>query len=142
MRSIATCKRAAAVLILTWAVAGCDSLLSTDDGLAETARVIVTGTSPVPLVIITSNQYTAVTNQATGNLNVSLLTADSVPVTSLPFDRTYPIGDQYRFYVRFGYPDTARTADIQMRVLLDTKEVYNQRATIRDGWLEYVFVYY
>ncbi|MCI0433259.1 MAG: hypothetical protein L0271_06380 [Gemmatimonadetes bacterium] len=82
----------AAILMLAAAANASDGLFSTDDGRAENARVIVTGTSHVPLTLISSNQHNAFTSDLTGTLDVSLIHADT-QIVSLPLDRSDPIGE-------------------------------------------------
>lgn len=131
-----------ALLILTVATGGCDGLLDSSQDYAENAQVIVTGTSPVPMLLILSNRYTAVPDQSSGQVVVQIEQADTLEL-SLPIDRTYPLGDQFRILVRLQNGDTASTASINMRVLLDGKdEVYNQSATMKNSQLEYRFNYF
>jgi hypothetical protein len=131
-----------ALLILTIAAAGCEGLLDSRQEYAENAQVIVTGTSPVPMLLILSNRYTAVPDQTTGQVVVQIERADTFEL-GLPIDRIYPLGDQFRILVRLQNADSTSTASVNMRVLLDGKdEVYNQNATMKDSYLEYRFNYF
>jgi len=131
-----------ALVILTVAAAGCDGLLDSNQEYAENAQVIVTGTSPVPMILILSNRYTAVPDPTTGQVVVQVERADTFAL-SLPIDRIYPLGDQFRILVRLQNADSTSTANINMRVLLDGRnEVYNQNATMKDSYLEYRFNYF
>jgi hypothetical protein len=131
-----------APLILTIAAAGCDSLLDTSQDYAEDAQLLVTGTSPVPLRVILSNNFTNIQNPEDGSINTQLIVADTFELT-LPINHTYPMGNGARIFVRVWQPDSTQTADVLMRVLLDgEREVYEQRATLRDAYLEYTFTYF
>ena len=122
--------------------AGCDSLLDSSQEIASDAQVLVTGTSPIPLMLVFSNDYTRVVDAQTGETRTTLARADTLRL-DLPIDRTYPLGASARILVRLINPDSTVTADIHMRVLLDGKqEVYSQRASMRNATLEYVFAYY
>jgi hypothetical protein len=130
------------LFMLTMAAAGCSGLLDSSQNYAENAQIIVTGTSPVPMLLILSNRYTAIADQTTGNITVQIEQADTLEL-SLPIDRTYPLGDQFRILARLQNADSTSTASINMRVLLDGKdEVYNQNATMKDSYLEYRFSYF
>lgn len=127
-------------LILAAALAGCDSLLSTEREFAENARVVVTGNSPIPLKLVLSNQFVAVPDPTTGQVTISLVLADTVDL-ALPIERTYPLGDGRRILVRLINTDGTQDATVRMRVFLDDDEVYNEQAILRNAYLEYTFSY-
>jgi hypothetical protein len=129
-------------LIVCVAAAGCNGLLDTSQDQADEAQLIVTGTSPVPLTVILSNQFQTVQDPTTGQITTSFIQADTLTLL-LPIDQTYSLGASGRVYLRLWQPDSTQTADILMRVLLDKKrEVYNQRATLKNAFLEYSFSYF
>lgn len=120
------------------AVAGCDSLLGTDQAaFAAEARVLLDGTSPVPILLVTSTNFRAGIDDETGEVVTDLIAADTVVLTTIDVDETYDIFGADRFLVRVANPDENETATIHLRVLLDGREVYNQHATMRDASLEY-----
>jgi hypothetical protein len=127
-------------LILITAAAGCGSILDTTEDLADNANIFVTGTSPVPLQLIVSSDYTAIENSE-GRFDVTLIRADTIQV-GLPYERREPISERARIFVRLTQPDSTVTADVRLRILLDDREVYNVQATLRDASLEYLFAYY
>lgn len=131
---------AAPALILIAAAAGCSSILDTTEDLADNANIFVTGTSPVPLQLIVSADYTAVQNEQ-GRFDVTLISADTFQIAP-PHERSKPISDKGRIFVRLTQPDSTVTADVRLRILLDDREVYNVQATLRDASLEYLFAYY
>jgi len=134
--------RLLAALIVALPAPGCDSLFDSSRDVATDAQVLVTGTSPIPLTLVLSNDYTRILDAQTGEMVTTLIRADTLYL-DLPIDRVYPFGEGARILVRLINPDSTVTADVHMRVLLDRKEeVYNQRATMRNATLEYIFAYY
>jgi hypothetical protein len=131
---------AAATLILAAAAAACESILDTTEDLADNARVFVTGSSPVLLELVLSNDFTAVEN-AEGNFDVTMAESDTFRVTP-PYERAHPIGQTGRIFVRLTQPDSTVTASVRLRVQLDDREVYDRQATLRNASLEYLFVYF
>ena len=131
-------------VLLTAAIAGtgCDSLLDTTQDFATSAKVIVTGTSAIPLGIIMSNDFNASQDPVTGDVTVSLFAADTLS-RDVPIDETYPITDRLRFFVRLINPSADETAVVNVRVLLDgTEEVYNVNVSLTDASIQYIFSYY
>lgn len=130
------------LLILTVTAAGCDGLLSTSQDYADNAQIVVTGSSPTPMLLILSNRYTEVPDQVSGQVIVQIEAADTFEL-SLPIDRSYPLGSQYRILARLQNADTTSTASVNMRVLLGGKdEVFNQNAVMKASSLEYRFNYF
>jgi hypothetical protein len=126
--------------ILTALCAGCDSLLGAHSAFADEARVLITGDTPVPMKIIVSTQFTAVRG-LDGNLVPTILQADTISAVTLPHDRRHVIKGRDRFLVRVMNSDAESTATIQMRVFLDQNEIFNQRATMKDSYLESISYY-
>jgi hypothetical protein len=125
----------AAALLVT---AGCEGLFGSDQAaFAEEARVLLEGTSPVPILLVTSTNFVAGIDNETGGVVTDLVVADTVVLTTIDVDQTYDIFGADRFLVRVANPDLDETATIHLRVLMDGREVFNQRATMRDASLEY-----
>lgn len=119
----------------------CTSVFESGDERADAANVFVTGTSTEPLMLILSNDFDTQPGDG-GAVGVTLLSADTFTVNlPAPVERSYSFDESDRFLARLVNPDTASTADVHMRVLLDSDEVYNQQATLLDAELEFVFVY-
>lgn len=134
--------RAAPLLAALSLATGCDSVLGSDQAaFAADAHVRLAGTSPVPLLLITSTAFVARRDLDTGNLVTQLLAADTIVLQTAEFDRHFDIFGRDRFLVRVVNPDADRSADVHLRVSLDDREVYNQRATMRDAALEYTAYY-
>jgi hypothetical protein len=90
--------------------------------------------------IIVSTQFTAVRG-SDGNLVATILQADTISSVTFPHDRRHNIKGRDRFLVRLMNSDSESTATIQMRVFLDNNEVFNQRATMKDSYLESISYY-
>jgi hypothetical protein len=136
------CSRARrlALPILTLLAGACSSVLDSTQDYADIATLEVTGSSPVPLIVVSSTNWQYVTNQETGAQSVATNQADSVSL-DLPINRTVSITDSYRIFFQVINRDINQTASIRMRVLLDDRLVFDQAATMRDASLEYSFAY-
>ena len=139
IRRLRAVLRVALLGSVVWGAA-CDSLFDTSENRAETARVRVSGTSQVPLQLILSNQFLAVPDPTTGQFVNQLVAADTFDL-QLPIDRSYPMGDAERIFVRLSQLDSLQEAHITMRIHLDDREVYQQEAILRNAFLEYTFTY-
>lgn len=120
-------------------VAGCSSILDSSGAFPDEATVTITGTSPVPVRVVMSNNFIGVWDAEAAKWNVTLNSADTATVTSFPFNRTMRLRDTGVFFVRVTNPDIDATAAIDLRVQIDNREAYRQEATLRDASLEYVF---
>jgi hypothetical protein len=114
--------------------------LGAHSAFADEARVLITGDSPVPMKIIVSTQFTAI-RDINGNLVPTILQADTISSVTFPHDRRHNIKGRDRFLVRLMNADSESTATIQMRVFLDENEIFNQRATMKDSYLESISYY-
>lgn len=126
-----------ACLLVTCALGACDSLFGADVRFAERARVIVTNEGSTPLLLITSTQFVLTTNLLTGQQNAEISRADTIRINAASLDQTFEISGRDRFFAGVFNPDSTRTATIHLRVQLDDREVYNQRATLRQASLQY-----
>ncbi|HEX6939847.1 MAG TPA: hypothetical protein VF158_10585 [Longimicrobiales bacterium] len=131
----------AAVLILTLFSAGCNTIEDPTEHYAQNARIEVTGTSPVPLLLVSSTQWAYKIDPATGERVLEIASADTTTI-ELPAEKTVGLAPTYRILFRVINPDTAETATVRMRVHLDEELVYDVEGTLRDASLEYMFQYY
>lgn len=115
--------------------AGCSSIVDTDRTTAEEARLTVTGTSPVPLKVITSTRF-SVGFTPEGNEAVSYVQSDTVELT-LPIDRRLRFGSGDRVHFTVWNPSEEATADIDVRVRVDGNDVFRQSATLRGASLSF-----
>lgn len=119
------------VFATAMASAGCGILETTDRG-AQTAQVTITGDSPVPLDLITSDQWVITTNPETFEEELTMFLADTSVIASLPFNRSYSIADFDRFLIRLANPDST-VASVRMTVSVDGSVEYDQQATMSQG---------
>jgi hypothetical protein len=126
--------------ILTLLTAACSSLLDSTQDYADNATIEVTGTSPVPLLLVSSTNWVYVPDPVTGEPIVSTTTADTVSL-QLPINRTVALTNSYRIFFQLINRDSAQTASVRMRVRLDDKMVYDQAANMRNASLEFSFAY-
>lgn len=125
---------------LTLGLTACDGILGNSREVRETARIQVSGTSPVPLILMTSDQFLNTQDFATGQIVTQILAADSIAVAALPFDTTVSMGQYNRFMVRLINPDSTQTAEVRMIIRLDDEdEVYNVKAKVTGAYLEYTY---
>ena len=129
-----------ALPILTLLTVSCSSILDTSEDYADNAIVEVTGTSPVPLLLVSSTNWVYVTDPQTGESTVAMNDSDTVSLT-LPINRSVAITNSYRIFFALINPDSTQTATVRMRVRLDDQLVYDQAATMRDASLEFSFAY-
>jgi hypothetical protein len=132
--------RRLALPILTLLASACSWVLDTTQDYAENATLEVTGTSPVPLQVVSSTNWVYITNPANGEQIVSTTSADTVSL-QLPINRVVPLTNSFRIYFKVINGDINQTASILMRVRLDNKLVYDQAANMRDASLDYSFAY-
>lgn len=131
-----------ALALLALSGSACDGLLGSDQAaFAAEAHVLLSGTSAVPLLLVTSTNFFTVTDPDTGQLFTTLIASDTLTLPTPTADQRYDIFGADRFLVRLVNPDAEETADVHLRVQLDGREVYNQRATMRDASLEYTAYY-
>ncbi len=117
----------------SFATAGCGLF---DDPTPERATVMLGGDSGTPVEIIVSTRFLAGVTE-TGVTQVELLTADTL-LRPLPFDTTYSIRTDQRFFVRVARADTV-DAQLQMSVLVDERERFRRDAPIANGPFTFVF---
>jgi len=119
------------ILFFVFVFQGCGILDTTDRG-AERAMVSITGDSPVPLELLTSEAWLIFTDPETFEEEVQILLADTAILTALPFNQDYPIADFDRFLIRLTNPDST-VASVRMTVSVDGSVEYDQQATMSQG---------
>lgn len=127
----------ALALLAVTVLSACDSLLSSEAGLADEATIQVTGTATVPVLVVTSTNFLWEYDVLDDDYVITLIKADTARVTSLPYSAKKNMKGLDRFLVRLVNPDGGVTVDVGMDVRLDGRLVYSQRATLRDATLQY-----
>ena len=140
LRDWAPRTRRLALPILTLLASACSQVLDTTQDYADNAILEVTGTSPVPLQVVTSTNWIYIINPENGEQTVSTTSADTVTV-QLPINRVVPLTNSLRIYFKVTNADINQTASIRMRVLLDNKVMFDQAANMRDAGLGFSFAY-
>ena len=130
-------------LTLLLAISACDGIFGSDrTAFANTARVAVVNETNSPLVLVTSTEFVLRLDPLTGQQQVSFLEPpDTVHITNASFDESYNIQGQDRFLARVANPSLQDSAIVQLRVFLDSRQVYAQRAIMRDAFLQYTNVF-
>jgi hypothetical protein len=130
---------AALTTSLLAAQTGCSGIFDVRDRRPNEARITISGTSPVPLQLTLSTNFTASFNSQTGLWDVNFVTAEELEVT-LPMEHTIRL-DTDRFLVRLRNPSSDATADVHMQVFFDGRQWYNQQATLVDAHLQFIHTF-
>lgn len=129
-----------ALLIIFVTAAGCNFFDAPRP--PETARLFVESPGPLPIRIITSNNFISEPDPETGETTESFITADTIMVTGQHV-QNYPMGDDIRFLAHASVPGGEEPQKVFMRVLIDDVEQYNfGEELLEPDFLEYFFIYY
>jgi hypothetical protein len=122
-------------------LAGACTILESKEDSADQARVVVTGTTTVPLELVTSTKFTR-TIEETGEVSISLAFADTAFVDlAAPLDRTHPVSPDRGFLVRLRNYSTD-PAVVSMQVYFDGKLSYDrQNVTLQNASLEFSYIF-
>lgn len=122
-------------------LAACDGIFDTSRENRETARVQITGTTPVTLLLVTSEQFIEVYDPETGLGETQILEGDTIAVQQLPVDTTFSLGQFNTWLVQLINPSTTETARVRMIVRLDDEEeVYDEEVDlISPVFLQYAY---
>ena len=128
------------LLLLMTSAAACGVFESEED-IAKNARVVISGTTPVPLTLITSTQFERSVNED-GQPLLTLIRSDTTELTlSSIHDQIYPIRPDKGFLARVINP-TQETATISMQVYFDGELKYDQQnVSLTDSSIEFSFIF-
>lgn len=124
------------------ALAACDT--STDPDVKPTrADVTVTGSTTVPLRLIVSTDFDEFFDQASGARGQSFNSADTLTITTLPYQNTVPLSDLGKVVVDLSNPSDVE-ATVRLRVEMDSgQEPYDRQAIMSQGGaLRFVFSFF
>jgi len=126
-------------LVLVFPAAGC-GIFDTGGEIADEARVVVSGETPVALELITSTRFTRTVEEG-----ATVLILDEADTTYLDlastFDEIYPVKPDRGFFVRLTNPDTL-PATVSMQVYFDGDLEYNQQDVSLEGFsLEFSYLF-
>ena len=120
----------AALLASSALAAGCDLSAAPDDKPTE-ALIRIEGSSPNPLKLITSTDFTEQFNTSSTEYTAVLFRSDTAEI-SLPYNATVNLGAPASVYVQLLQPGKG-TASVRMRVELDNGEGYDRSANLTDN---------
>jgi hypothetical protein len=126
--------------VLGLQVGGCN-VFETKDEIAKEARVIVSGTAPGTLELITSTKFERWVDEE-GETRITLSVSDTVELDlTSDHDEIYPIKPDLGFYVKLSNDDPT-PATISMQVYFDGELNYSQQnATLSESSLEFSFIF-
>jgi hypothetical protein len=108
-------------LLLSMAlVAGCDWF---SDPTPEEARVLISGSAGSTVELIVSSKFVAGVNDA-GLTRVEIFESDTI-TTTLPFDRTFSIRGDYKFFAQAART-TADISSFRMEVFIDADREFDE----------------
>ena len=119
-----------AALALAGAASACD-LLDDDQVLPDVARVVLTGSSPVDLEMVVSDNFQVVADVTLGSRYTVLVHADTLLVRP-DFSQDYDIQVSRRFLVRLTN-HSSEVAQVNLSVAFDGEVGYSQQATMAEG---------
>ena len=119
------------VSMIALAGAGCDSVLDDTQELPDFARVVLTGTSPVDLEIVTSTNYQVVSDFELQETFIQLILSDTVLAVP-PYEDDIDIRSSERFFVRVTN-HALEVADVTLEVSFDGRVEYSQAAFMSEG---------
>lgn len=122
-------------IALTAVLAGGCSLV--EDPTPNEARLLVHGEAGKEVRIIVSTQFVAQVNEI-GQTRIVLFEADTV-VTVLPFERTWTIDEDQRFFAEAARLE-ADLGNVQVQVFLDGRKRFDEGGALLDGH-PYRFLY-
>ncbi len=129
------------VLALLVLSTGACNIFETEDEIADEARVLIEGTSPVPLQLITSTRFERTYNDDGDAVTILLVSDTAMIELGTAFDEVYPVKPDLGFFVRLRNLE-ADPATVSMRVYFDGELNYDQRnVSLSDASLEFSFIF-
>ena len=118
-------------VVLTLVLVGCDDVLDDTQDLPDVARVVLTGTSPVDLEVVTSTNFQVVSDFELQETFIQLILSDTV-LTVPPYEEDVDIRSTGRFFVRVTN-HAVDVADVTLEVSFDGRVEYIQSAFMSEG---------
>jgi hypothetical protein len=126
--------RRTGIVLAALLAGGCDLI---EDPSPNEARMVVHGEAGKEVRIIVSTQFVAQVNEI-GQTRVVIFEADTV-VTTLPFERTWVIEEDQRFFAEAARLD-ADLGNVQVQVFVDERKEFDEGGTLIEGH-PYRFLY-
>ena len=108
-------------------LAGCSGLVT--DATPQEARLVLTGSTPVDIRVVTSTSFALFRDADTGQVSSVLQQADTMELRP-PFDERYDISQRGEFLVKVINADTM-TAQFGMRISIDGDTKFDQTLNMR-----------
>lgn len=128
------------LILLSFQVMAC-GIFENEEDIADNARVVVSGSTPVPLILVTSTKFQRSVGQG-GQPLILPTRADTVELelTSV-HDQTYPVKPDKGFLARLINP-TEETATVSMQVYFDGRLQYDQQnVSLTDSSMEFSYTF-
>ena len=129
----------ALAVVLPAFLSTCNAIVHTESQIAGTARILVTGTSSTPLVLITSMDFEAQRSSETGQVGVTAINGADTASITVPFDKSYAFNGSDRLFIRLANSDQATSAAIRLRLLVDGNVIVDQQATLLDSAIQFTY---
>ena len=128
----------AAFLVLGFSalgVAGCGIL--DEGGTPQNAKVILEGGGGQAFRLVTSNDFTIISNDEGATRDIYFNSVDSSSVTA-PFDQRYSLGPGVRFYVK-AFSEAPLGQPVLMKVLIDGEQRFSGASDPGEADLEFLY---
>lgn len=127
-------------ILLSSQAMGC-GIFENEEDIADNARVVISGSTPVPLLLVTSTRFQRSVGQG-GQPLVLPIQADTVELdlTSV-HDQIYPVKPDKGFLARLINP-SEETATVSMQVYFDGRLNYDQQnVSLTDSSMEFSYTF-
>lgn len=126
--------RIGALLLPLLYTLGCGIL---DEGDPENARVVMEGAQGISVQLVTTNDFVVYLDEQEGSRSVDVLSADTAMV-SLPFRKTYSLGQERRFFMRVLSEDPL-PEPMTVKVFIDEDLRFNRTSLLGDDRVEFTY---
>ena len=124
-----------ASLLVAFAASGCEWFA---DPSPEVVRVTLEGEAE-SFMLVTSTEFIAANNEA-GDMSVQLFAADTT-VISFPFDRSWNIEAEQRFFL-LAAPVDSSAVQVQVRVFLDGDKDFDRNVhAVTEDPVRYIYLF-
>lgn len=117
------------------------NVFETTDEIADNARVVISGTAPAPLQLITSTKFERWYDEDDG-VHTTLVQADTsyIDLTTI-HDQIYPVKPDRGFFVRLVNRET-KAAVVSLQVYFDGELTYDQSdVSLSDASIEFSYIF-
>jgi hypothetical protein len=115
---------------------GCGIVDNEEPG--DTAEITISGTTPVPLELIMSNNFFQLFDQQTSEIVLALVDADTVGLDDLPYTENYALDGSRRFFLRLINTDSV-VASVRIQVRISGVDPYDVTTILNASQHEYLY---